>query len=75
MHKRLCRVGNVNQNPMTKKDYILLAKMIKQHNEKDFIEAPFTPSHLATLCEFLSTTNPKFDTTKFLDACDRECVE
>ena len=56
---------------MTKKDYILIAAALKQAR----VEFPTMKQNAAhdyvasVMCRALSTTNPRFDSGRFLAAC------
>jgi len=49
---------------MTKKNYIQIAKIIKEYGDKEHIL-------LLKLCELFKEDNPNFDADKFLKACRR----
>ena len=45
---------------MTKKNYIQIAKIIKEYGDKEYML-------LLKLCEYFKKDNPNFDADKFLD--------
>lgn len=52
---------------MTKKDYVLIAKNVKYAKEDKFEDK--LGVFVASLAVDLQDDNPKFDTTRFLEAC------
>jgi hypothetical protein len=60
---------------MTKKDFILLAKVMKEYNDAmartsyKVTGDALTREITFKLSDALATTNPAFDRTRFLEAC------
>jgi len=57
---------------MTKKDYIKLAKAIKDNTLTDTNGVSFissTDGFIGELCDILQEDNPRFDRERFLTAC------
>jgi hypothetical protein len=56
---------------MTKKDYIALAKIIKDNTMIHTIHQPFNKTgFMEDLCQYLKSDNPLFNETKFREACN-----
>ena len=47
---------------MTKKDYIAIAKILKEYGDKEHML-------LLKFCELFKKDNPNFDADKFINAC------
>ena len=47
---------------MTKKDYIAIAKILKEYGDKEHML-------LLKFCELFKKDNPEFDSNEFIDAC------
>ena len=54
--------------PMTKKDYIKIAKVIKNNSTSTGKLA--RQSFIQELCLMFEEDNPKFDSFRFMNACD-----
>lgn len=60
---------------MTKKHFKAIAEIIKRHCDLQNIDSAVEETVcdiISDLSDFLATTNPLFDRTKFLDACGIE---
>lgn len=57
---------------MNKKNLILLAEMIKDHN-KPSLRDPFTQDHLNMLAAFCAKTNPNFNRERWMDFIKGRC--
>lgn len=57
---------------MTKKHFILLADMIKDHNKSSMNE-PFRHDHLVMLASFCAKQNPNFDRDRWFDYINGKC--
>lgn len=64
-----------NYKTMTKKDYELIAKVIRREAEKwkpDSGQARIIDDIFQSFCDELARVNPNFDQDKFLTACGVE---
>lgn len=61
---------------MTRKDFIALAKMIREfnqyHDEGSNTANHFDTQQIKTIADFCATQNPQFDHARFLQACGVE---
>lgn len=56
---------------MTKKHFIALANIIREHNSND--DYPFTAGQLEVLAEFCKSQNKQFNTQRWLDYIAGKC--
>ena len=52
---------------MTRKDYIMIAKTIKQHSIDNALDKD---AIIKTLCIMFKQDNKRFDVSRFIKACD-----